>query len=78
MSIGPITQALIDCIEDDSLNSAKFFQIYPKTKALEKQLYELERKGYLVLDVGDPGILEIAETPSLLDLAKEVRQNHRQ
>lgn len=78
MSIGPITKSLIDCIENGDINSEKFFALHQRTDSLEKSLYDLRDKGYLTLDEGDNRILEIAATKKLLDLAKEVRQNHRQ
>jgi hypothetical protein len=73
MSHGRITKAVIACVENNEINTEKFFADNPYTPELEKGLYELRRKGFLTLDEGENRILEIAATPKLIDFIKANR-----
>lgn len=73
MANGEITKALISCLNGDSIDTVKFFTLYPQTDNIKNAIYELKRKGYLNIDEGDNRILCISATSKLLKLAKEVQ-----
>ena len=70
---GTTTKALLDCIENEDINTEKFFQRHPLNEPLKQDLIKLKNLGYITLDFGDNTITDIAANPKLLDLLKATR-----
>ena len=74
MKIGPVTQSLIKCFDGVKIDNKKFFAKNPYNVHLEKSLYELQRKGFLLVDEGDDRIVEIAPTEAFSELVMAIRK----
>lgn len=68
---GITTKALLACVEDGDINTAKFFQQNPLTESLKRDLVELKNRGYIALDFAENQICLIGANQKLLDLLKE-------
>lgn len=68
---GSTTKALLACVENGDINTAKFFQRNPLNDSLMRDLIELRDRGYIALDFGDNRIDLICANQKLLDLLKE-------
>ena len=68
---GSTTKALLACVEDGDINTAKFFQRNPLNDSLMRDLVELRDRGYIDIDFAENRIVLIGASQKLLDLLKE-------